>query len=177
VAGGVNAPGAGVHPTSAAPSSGAPAVLPGQRLYVIGSGMPRERLEQLARSAAASGDFEHILLVHDCDERVDLGCEDCPFGTRPEAVERARAAPGPVCMRQYRAAQVDSPGLAPVADLLTSGRLGVELGTPSLDPRRDRVLVCADRRVASQMREILSVWGFTQTERGVPGEFAVDCDG
>jgi hypothetical protein len=79
-------------------------------------------------------------------------------------------------MRQYRAEQAEAPGLAPVADLLTSGRLRAELGTPSLDPRRDRVLVCANRRVASQMREILSVWGFTQSERGVPGQFAVDCD-
>jgi ferredoxin--NADP+ reductase len=152
-------------------------VLPGQRLYVIGSGMPRERLERLARSAAASGDFEHILLIHDCDERVDLGCEDCPFGTRAEAVQRATAGSGPVCMRQYRAAHTEAHGLAPVADLLTSGRLGLELGTPALDPRRDRVLVCADRGVASQMREILSVWGFMQSERGVPGQFAVDCGG
>jgi ferredoxin--NADP+ reductase len=173
----VNASGAGVHSTGAAASAGALAVLPGQRLYVIGSGMPRARLEQLARGAAASGDFEHILLVHDCAERVDLGCEDCPLGSRVEAEERTRAAPGPVCMRQYRAEQAEAPGLAPVADLLTSGRLGAELGTPSLDPRRDRVLVCANRRVASQMREILSVWGFTQSERGVPGQFAVDCDG
>ena len=150
-----------------------PAVLPGQRLYVIGAGMPRERLERLARGAAASGCFEQILLVHDCPERVDLGCEDCPFGAR--SAPAPSASPGPVCLRQYRAERTDGAGLAPVADLLTSGRLGAELGTPSLDPRRDRVLVCADRRVAGQVREILSVWGFTQTERGVPGHFALEC--
>lgn len=161
--------------TTTGASTDALAVLPGQRLYVIGSGMPRERLERVARHAAASGCFEHVLLVHDCAERVDLGCEDCPLGTRAQA--QVDAAPGPVCMRQYRAAQSDAAGLAPVADLLTSGRLGVELGTPALDPRRDRVLVCADPRVAGQVREILSVWGFTQTERGVPGQFALDCVG
>jgi ferredoxin/flavodoxin---NADP+ reductase len=161
-------------PTAATGAVDGLAVLPGQRLYVIGSGMPRARLERLARRAAASGDFEQILLVHDCLERVDLGCEDCPLGARADLPSDG---PGPVCMRQYRAAQADAAGLAPVADLLTSGRLGTELGTPSLDPRRDRVLVCATRRVASQVREILSVWGFTQTERGVPGQFAVDCGG
>ena len=148
-------------------------VLPGRRLYVIGAGTPRERLQHLARTAAASGDFAEVLLVHDCAERVDLGCDDCPFGIHENAAPAGAA--GAVCLRQYRAARADAPGLAPVADVLTSGRLAAALGTPALDPRRDRVLVCASPGVAGQVREILSVWGFTQTERGVPGHFALDC--
>jgi ferredoxin--NADP+ reductase len=164
-------------------------VLPGQRLYVIGAGMPRERLQQLARRAAASGDFTQVLLVHDCAERVELGCGDCPFGARddggaPPAARYRDAAPrsdlapggpGAVCLRQYRTSRAEAPGLAPVADALTSGRLATALGTPALDPRRDRVIVCASPPIAAQVREILAVWGFTQTERGIPGHFAIDC--
>jgi ferredoxin--NADP+ reductase len=161
---------AGIDAGGARDAAALPGVLPGTRLYVVGAGAARSRLERLARGAAASGDFEQVLLVHDCPERVDLGCEDCPLARGPAPA----ATPGPVCVRQYRAARSDRAGLAPIAELLTSGQLAAALGTPSLDPRRDRLLVCGTPQFASQLREILSVWGFSQSERGVPGEFAVD---
>jgi ferredoxin--NADP+ reductase len=61
-----------------------------------------------------------------------------------------------------------------ITDLITSGKLFVDIGLPGLDPAHDRVMICGSPALVQDTRALLSAKGFVEGNHGEPAQFVVE---
>ena len=61
-----------------------------------------------------------------------------------------------------------------ITDLITSGKLFEDLGTPPLDARDDRVMICGSPGMLKDLKHMLEGRGFKEGSTTTPGDFVIE---
>ncbi len=61
-----------------------------------------------------------------------------------------------------------------ITDLVTSGKLFEDVGLPTLDVGLDRVMLCGNPDLLTDMRTILEAGGFEEGSSNAPAEFVIE---
>jgi ferredoxin--NADP+ reductase len=61
-----------------------------------------------------------------------------------------------------------------ITDLIASDKIFSDLGLPSFDPARDRVMLCGSPQMLKDTKALLEERGFKEGNTTTPGDFVVE---
>ncbi len=148
-------------------------LLPGKRLYLLGSGTGLAPFLSVARDPETYERFEKVILVHGVREVAELCYRDYLTNELPqhEALGEHVASQMlyyPTVTREAFAHQ------GRITTLMDNGQLTHDLGLPDLDPTHDRIMICGSPGLNKDMRAILEAKGFTEGNTTTPGDYVVE---
>jgi ferredoxin--NADP+ reductase len=149
------------------------ALLPGKRLWMLSTGTGVAPFASLMREPETYEKFEQVILTQTCRLNIEL-----EYG---EDLER-RLMDDPLVgeeaqqkfVRYATTTREPSDRMGRITDLMKSGKLFEDLGTPPLDPAVDRVMICGSMGLNMDIKEILEERGFTEGANSRPGEYVVE---
>jgi ferredoxin/flavodoxin---NADP+ reductase len=148
-------------------------LLPGKRLYLLGSGTGLAPFMSLARDPEAYERFEAVVLVHGVRHVADLGYRDYIENELPnhELVGddvRQKLLYYPTVTREaFR-------NRGRITDLLASNKLPADLGLPALDPAHDRVMICGSPAMLADSVALLEARGFEEGSSDGKGHYVIE---
>ncbi|MCC6868955.1 MAG: ferredoxin--NADP reductase [Burkholderiales bacterium] len=146
---------------------------PGKRLYLLATGTGLAPFMSIVRDPETYERFAQIVLVHgvrNVDELAyhDLLAEHLPSHEFLGDMVATQLAYYPTVTREeYRYT-------GRIPDLITSGKLGADLGLPPLDPEVDRAMICGSPAMLRDLKTLLAERGFTEGNTTTPGAFVVE---
>jgi len=151
------------------------ALLPGRRLFLLGTGTGLAPFLSVARDPDAYERFEQVVAVHGVRRVSDLA--------NREELE-ARLADDPLVGEQAVAqfhylpavTREDFPRTGRITDLVRSGALfeGVPGGGDRFDPETDRVMLCGSTPMIRETAELLEAAGLTEGSNAKPGHYVIE---
>lgn len=147
---------------------------PGRNLYLLATGTGLAPFLSLVKDPEAYERFEHIVLVHGVRRISELAYEEYLTKTLPEHEYlgdeiREKLIYYPTVTREpYR-------NRGRITDLLRSDELSKEVGLENLSPQKDRVMICGNQSMLTELSELLDERGF-QISPGVgePGDYVIE---
>jgi len=146
---------------------------PGRRLYLISTGTGLAPFMSLIRDPATYERFEHVVLVHGCRLIAELAygeriTQELPCDELIGDMVREKLIYYPTVTRE----PFEHRGR--VTDLVTSGRLFSDIGLPAFSREDDRVMLCGNPDLLTDMRVILEDGGFGEGANNRPAEFLIE---
>jgi ferredoxin--NADP+ reductase len=146
---------------------------PGRNLYLLASGTGLAPFMSIVRDPQAYERFDRIVLVHGCRLVGELAYDDYLRDDLPKDEYLGGLATDqllyyPTVTREAYVHQ----GRIPV--LLESGRLASDLALPSLDPTRDRCMVCGSPAMLADTRALLERLGFDEGSMARQGTYVIE---
>jgi ferredoxin/flavodoxin---NADP+ reductase len=129
-------------------------LLPGKRLYLLGSGTGLAPFLSVARDPDTYERFEKVILVHGVralGEYVTNQMLYYPTVTREVFKYQGR-----------------------ITTVMDNGQLTHDLGLPYLEPAHDRIMICGSPGLNKDMRAILDAKGFREGNTTTPGDYVVE---
>ena len=148
-------------------------LLPGRRLYLIGTGTGLAPFMSLIKGPETYERFEKVVLVHGCRTIAELAYGETITGVLPrdeaigESVRDQLVYFPSVTREPFR-------NRGRITDLIASGQLFQDLALPPLDPAEDRVMLCGSPELLRDARRLLETRGFTEASHAEPGRFAIE---
>ena len=148
-------------------------LLPGKRLYLLGTGTGLAPFMSIVRDPETYERFEQVVLVHGVrlvDELAyhDLLVEHLPHHEFLGELVTSKLRYYPTVTREnYR-------NMGRMTDLIESGKLVSDLGVPPLDPASDRVMLCGSPAMLRDLKLMLEVRGFKEGNTTKPGDFVIE---
>ena len=148
-------------------------LLPGRRLYLLGTGTGLAPFLSLIRGPQTYERFEKVVLVHGCRAVAELAYADTITRVLPQdeflgETLRSRLLYFPTVTREpFR-------NRGRITDLIVSGELARRLELPMLDPSEDRIMLCGSPGLLMQARALLQARGFCEAGHAGPGHFAIE---
>ena len=153
----------------------ADALLPGRRLFLLGTGTGLAPWMSIIRDPEIYDRFEQVVVVHSVRRVSDLAYR--------ELLESALAA-DPLVDEQAAAqftylptvTREDFHTTGRIDALLESGRLfqGKTAHPPHFDPEHDRLMLCGSMAMIKEVAELLEAKGFTEGSNAQPGEYVIE---
>ena len=153
----------------------ADALLPGRRLFLIGTGTGLAPWMSLVRDPDIYDRFEQVTVVHSVRRVSDLAYREMledALAEDPLVDEQAAAQLSyvPTVTREdfHTTGRIDA--------LIASGKL-FEGGTampPRFDPEHDRIMLCGSMVMIKETAEMLDKLGFTEGSNAQPGEYVIE---
>ena len=148
-------------------------LLPGRALYLLSTGTGLAPFMSIIRDPETYEKFGKVVLVHGCRQIAELAygetiTEALPRDEFVGELIRDRLVYYPTVTRE------PFHNRGRVTDLITSGQLFADIGTPPFKPAEDRVMLCGSPQMLEEMRLILVELGFTEGSNGKPAEFVVE---
>ena len=148
-------------------------LLPGKRLYLLGSGTGLAPFMSLIRDPDVYDRFEHVTIAHGVRQVSDLGYRDYIEKELPEhelvgEQVRQQLLYYPTVTREPFRNQ------GRVTDLLDSGKMASDLGLPALDPEHDRVMICGSPSMLKDLVTLLEARGFQEGGSDGQGQFVIE---
>jgi len=148
-------------------------LLPGKRLYLLGSGTGLAPFMSLVRDPEAYERFETVVLAHGVRHVSDLGYRGYIEDELPnhelvgeEVKEKLRYYPT-VTREAFR-------NQGRLTDLLDSGKMPADLGLPALDPAHDRVMICGSPAMLADTVALLEARGFEEGSSDGAGHYVIE---
>lgn len=148
-------------------------LLPGKRLYMMGSGTGLAPFMSIIRDPATYEKFSEVVLVHGVREVAELAYHDYITQELPqhellgEMVSQQLRYYPTVTREAYR-------NTGRITDLIESGKLFTDLGVPTLNPAEDRVMICGSPGLLKDLKAMLEVRGFKEGNTSTPGDFVIE---
>jgi ferredoxin--NADP+ reductase len=150
------------------------ALLPGRRLFLLGTGTGLAPFLSLARDPDVYDRFNQVLLAHGVRRVSDLAFRDM--------LEGALAGDplvGDQAFLQFHyqptVTREDFPTRGRIGDLAKDGRLFAKLvGPAQFCPETDRVMLCGSMAFNRDMAMMLHQLGFSEGSNAKPGHFAIE---
>lgn len=148
-------------------------LLPGKRLYLLGTGTGVAPFLSIIRDPATYERFEQVVLVHGVREVAELAYHDWISQDLPhheflgEMVSEQLLYYPTVTRETFR-------NQGRITDLITSDKLTGDLGLPPLSPEEDRVMLCGSPVLLADMKLILEQRGFHEGSTTTPGDYVVE---
>jgi len=148
-------------------------LLPGKRLYLLGTGTGLAPFMSIIRDPEIYDRFEHIVLVHGVREVDELAYHDLVTKTLPEheflgELVKNQLLYYPTVTRQaYR-------NMGRITEVIATGKLFEDLDLPSLDPIHDRVMICGSPAMLHDLKHMLEGRGFKEGNTSTPGDFVIE---
>lgn len=148
-------------------------LLPGKRLYLLGTGTGLAPFMSLIRDPEIYEAFEHVIVVHGVRTVSELGYSDYIRCELPENeligdVVRAKLRYYPTVTRE------PFPNRGRITHLLESGTLTAELGMPALDRAADRIMICGSTPMLRDTVAILEARGFAEGSSHEAGHYVIE---
>jgi ferredoxin--NADP+ reductase len=148
-------------------------LLPGRRLYLLGSGTGLAPFLSVARDPATYERFEKVILVHGVREVAEL----CYHDYLTQELPQHEALGELVTNQMLYYATVTREAFAHqgrITTVMDNGQLTRDLGLPDLDPAHDRIMICGSPGLNKDMRAILDARGFQEGNTTTPGDYVVE---
>ena len=148
-------------------------LLPGTRLYLLGSGTGLAPFMSLVRDPDAYGRFEVVVLAHGVRHVSDLGYRDYIENELPahelvgDDVKRKLRYYPTVTREAFR-------NRGRLTDLLATDKLPADLGLPALDPAHDRVMICGSPAMLADTVALLEARGFQEGNSDGQGHYVIE---
>jgi ferredoxin--NADP+ reductase len=146
-------------------------LLPGRTLFLLATGTGLAPFMSIIRDPDTYSRFEKVVLVHGCRMIAELAyCDVIKALPEHPIFENIddRLLYYPIVSREpFR-------NRGRITELLMSDRFFAELGIAPLDAEHDRVLMCGNEGLITDMRGILESSGFGESSHTKLGQFAVE---
>ena len=149
-------------------------LLPGQRLYLLGSGTGLAPFLSIIKDPETYERFAQVVLVHGVRQTDELAYSDYIQQDLPQhdligELLRDRLLYYPTVTREpFR-------NRGRLTHLIESGQLFADLKLPPLDPAQDRVMICGSPGLLQDASELLNRRGFMLSPRsGEPGHYVIE---
>ncbi len=148
-------------------------LLPGKRLYLLGSGTGLAPFMSVARDPEAYERFETVVLAHGVRHISDLGYRDYIENELPnhelvgdDVKQKLRYYPT-VTREEFR-------NRGRLTDLMATDKLPADLGLPALDPAHDRVMICGSPAMLADTVALLEARGFEEGSSDGKGHYVIE---
>jgi ferredoxin--NADP+ reductase len=146
---------------------------PGKRLYMLGTGTGLAPWLSLARDPEVYERFDEVIVTHTVREVADLNYRDLfEGGLQGDEYLGELIAPKlkyyPTVTREPFRTQ------GRITDLIASGQVFSDLGTPPLDPAVDRLMLCGGPSVLADLKVQLEGMGFEEGSIAKPGDYVLE---
>ncbi|MGL4574364.1 MAG: ferredoxin--NADP reductase [Burkholderiaceae bacterium] len=149
-------------------------LLPGKHLYLFGTGTGLAPFMSIIKDPETYERFEKVVLVHGVRLVSELAYQDyiekeLPVHEYFGDMVRGKLIYYPTVTREpYR-------NRGRLTDLVDSGKLFEDIGLPSLDPARDRAMICGSPSMLADTSAMLDKRGFKiSPSQGVPGDYVIE---
>jgi len=148
-------------------------LLPGKRLYMLGTGTGLAPFLSLIRDPETYEHFEKVVLVHGTREVAELAYADMieqelPVDEFLGDFVREKLVYYPTVTREpFR-------NRGRITDLIEQNMLTDDIGLPALNSEEDRVMVCGNQGLNTDIAAILKARGFSEGNSNQPGTYVVE---
>lgn len=148
-------------------------MLPGKRLYLISTGTGLAPFLSIIKDHEIYDQFDQIILTHGVRYKSELAYADYIENQLPNheyfgEMVRDKLLYYPSVTRQpYK-------NNGRLTDLMTSGKLFVDLGLPKPTPEDDRFMICGSPSMLKDTCAILDERGFNEVRNGRTGHYVVE---
>jgi len=146
---------------------------PGKRLYLLGTGTGLAPYLSIVRDPETYEKFEEVIVVHGVREVKELAYREFLTETLPE-----HEFLGDMVKQQLRyyptVTRETFENQGRITDLIESGKLFHDLGTPALDPAVDRVMICGSPAVLRDLKSMFEQRQFKEGNTSKPGDFVIE---
>jgi len=148
-------------------------LLPGKRLYLLGSGTGLAPWMSIVRDPATYEKFEQVVLVHGVREVKELAYFDYITVDLPR-----HEFLGEMVSQQLRyyptVTREPFKNRGRVTDLIANGKLAADLGLPALDPAQDRVMICGSPEMLRDLKRMMEERQFVEGNTSTPGDYVIE---
>ena len=146
---------------------------PGRRLYLLATGTGFAPFASILRDPECYERFEAVVAVEGCREVGELA-----FATDAVLAVRGHELLGEMAAgKLHYYATVTREAYhhqGRITDLIRSGRLVQDLDLPSLSVADDRLMICGNPGMLSDLKDLLVEWGFHEGSSSEPGAFVIE---
>jgi ferredoxin--NADP+ reductase len=148
-------------------------LLPGKRLYLLATGTGLAPFLSVIRHPETYEAFEHVVLAHGVRRRSDLAYDEYLRTELPAheilgEMVREKLLYYPTVTRE----PFENQGR--LTQLMESDKLTADVGLPALDPAHDRIMICGNPHMLTEMVHILETRGFRASSGHELGHYAVE---
>jgi len=148
-------------------------LLPGENLYLIGTGTGLAPWLSVARDPETYERFKKVIVVHGVREVKELAYQqlfeqDLPQHELLGDVVRDKLIYYPTVTREPFRNQ------GRITDLIEDGTFPANIGLPPLNPLIDRVMLCGSPAMLADLKEMLEKRDFEEGNTSTPGDFVVE---
>ena len=148
-------------------------LLPGKNLYLLSTGTGMAPFLSIIRDPETYERFEKVILVHGVREVKELAYHDYLTQELPQheflgEMVRNQLLYYPTVTREPYKNQ------GRLTDAMESGKLFSDLGLPTLDPERDRVMICGSPQMLKDLKRMLEERQFKEGNTSTPGDFVIE---
>jgi len=148
-------------------------LLPGKRLYLLGTGTGLAPWMSIIRDPATYEKFEQVVLVHGVREVKELAYYDYLTVDLPR-----HEFLGEMVSQQLRyyptVTREPFKNRGRITDLIANGKLAADLGLPALDPAHDRVMICGSPEMLRDLKRMMEERQFVEGNTSTPGDYVIE---
>ena len=146
---------------------------PGKRLYMLGTGTGLAPWLSLVRDPEVYERYDEVIVTHTVREVADLNYrelfeQDLPNDEYLGELIAPKLKYYPTVTREAFKTE------GRITDLIASGRMNADLGTPKLDPAVDRLMLCGGPSVLADLKKQLEGMGFEEGSIANPGDYVLE---
>jgi ferredoxin--NADP+ reductase len=148
-------------------------LLPGKNLYLLSTGTGMAPFLSIIRDPDTYERFEKVILVHGVREVKELAYHDYITQELPkheflgEMVSQQLLYYPTVTREPFK-------NQGRLTDAIENGKLFSDLGLPTLDPKRDRVMICGSPQMLKDLKRMLEERQFKEGNTSTPGDFVIE---
>ncbi len=148
-------------------------LLPGKNLYLLSTGTGMAPFLSIIRDPETYERFEKVILVHGVREVKELAYHDYTTQELPkheflgEMVSQQLLYYPTVTREPFK-------NQGRLTDAIENGKLFSDLGLPTLDPTRDRVMICGSPQMLKDLKRMLEERQFKEGNTSTPGDFVIE---
>jgi ferredoxin--NADP+ reductase len=148
-------------------------LLPGKRLYLLSTGTGLAPFMSMIRDPDVYEQFEHVVLAHGVRYQSELGYSEY---IRHELPQHEYIGEQVQKQLRYYPTVTREPfeHQGRLTELLQSGKLSADVGLPDLDPEHDRVMICGNPSMLSELTALLESRGFREGSSHEPGTYVIE---
>ncbi len=149
-------------------------LLPGERLYLLGSGTGLAPFLSIIKDPDTYDRFERVVLVHGVRQTSELAYADYIARDLPDHEFLGEAIRDKLI---YYPTVTRDPfhNRGRLTHLVESGKLFADLGLPPLDPALDRAMICGSPGLLKDACALLNARGFAISPHiGEPGDYVIE---
>ena len=148
-------------------------LLPGKRLYLLGTGTGLAPWMSVIRDPATYEKFEQVILVHGVRQVNELAyyeyiTVDLPKHEFLGEIVTSQLKYYPTVTRE------PFKNRGRITNLLETGKLEDDLGLPRLNPAEDRVMICGSPEMLRDLKHIMEARQFVEGNTSTPGDFVIE---
>ncbi|GAB3189632.1 ferredoxin--NADP reductase [Hydrogenophaga aquatica] len=148
-------------------------LLPGKRLYLLGTGTGLAPWMSVIRDPATYEKFEQVILVHGVRQVNELAYYEYITVDLPK-----HEFLGEIVTNQlkYYPTVTREPfkNRGRITNLLETGKLEDDLGLPRLNPAEDRVMICGSPEMLRDLKHMMEARQFVEGNTSTPGDFVIE---